>query len=79
MSDEKQSSLPIYHKPLTTNKGDQMTEILLALFAGAIVGILFSLIKLPLPAPPVLSGIAGIFGIYLGGMAYSWIIERFFS
>ncbi|MDO6446101.1 XapX domain-containing protein [Colwellia sp. 1_MG-2023] len=56
-----------------------MTEVLLALFAGAIVGILFSLIKLPLPAPPVLSGIAGIFGIYLGGMAYSWIIERFFS
>lgn len=60
-------------------QGELMTEILLALFAGAVVGILFSLIKLPLPAPPVLSGIAGIFGIYLGGMAYSWIIERFFS
>ena len=56
-----------------------MSEILLALVAGTIVGILFSLIKLPLPAPPVLSGIAGIFGIYLGGMGYHWIIERFFS
>lgn len=56
-----------------------MTEVLLALFAGAIVGVLFSLIKLPLPAPPVLSGIAGIVGIYLGGAGYSWIMERFFS
>ncbi|MGB1198697.1 MAG: XapX domain-containing protein [Thalassotalea sp.] len=56
-----------------------MSEILLALVAGTIVGVLFSLIKLPLPAPPVLSGIAGIFGIYLGGMGYHWIIERFFS
>jgi XapX domain-containing protein len=56
-----------------------MTELLFALLAGTIVGILFSLIKLPLPAPPVLSGIAGIFGIYLGGMTYNWIIERFFS
>ncbi|MBO9490503.1 DUF1427 family protein [Endozoicomonas sp. G2_1] len=56
-----------------------MTEILLALVTGALVGIIFSLLKLPLPAPPVISGIAGIVGIYLGGQAYSWIIERFFS
>ncbi len=56
-----------------------MTEILLALAAGALVGIVFSLIKLPLPAPPVLSGIAGIFGIYLGGIGYQLIAERFFS
>lgn len=56
-----------------------MTEVLLALVTGAIVGIVFSVLKLPLPAPPVLSGIAGIVGIYIGGTAYSWIIERFFS
>mgnify|MGYP000391819600 CR=1 FL=1 len=56
-----------------------MTEVLLALVTGMIVGALFSLFKLPLPAPPVLSGIAGIFGIYLGGVGYNWIIERFFS
>lgn len=56
-----------------------MTDILLALGTGALVGIIFSLLKLPLPAPPVISGIAGIVGIYLGGLAYGWIIERFFS
>ncbi|MDO6427750.1 MULTISPECIES: XapX domain-containing protein [Thalassotalea] len=56
-----------------------MAEIALALFAGALVGLIFSVIKLPLPAPPVISGIAGIVGIYLGGTLYHWIIERFFS
>ena len=56
-----------------------MTEVLLALITGIIVGAIFSLLKLPLPAPPVLSGIAGIFGIYVGGVGYNWIIERFFS
>jgi XapX domain-containing protein len=56
-----------------------MTEILLALTAGVLVGIVFSLVKLPLPAPPVLSGIVGIFGIYLGGVGYQLIVERFFQ
>jgi XapX domain len=54
-----------------------MNEILLAVVAGAIVGFFFSAIKLPLPAPPVISGIMGIVGIYLGGMAYQAVIERF--
>jgi XapX domain-containing protein len=56
-----------------------VVELLTALATGALVGVLFSLFKLPLPAPPVLSGIVGIFGIYLGGVGYQWIIERFSS
>ena len=56
-----------------------MTETLLALVAGIFVGIIFSVLKLPLPAPPVISGIAGIIGIYMGGIGYQWIMERFFS
>lgn len=54
-----------------------MNEILLALLAGFIVGVIFTAVKLPLPAPPVLAGIAGIVGIYLGGVSYRWILERF--
>ncbi|MBU2919042.1 DUF1427 family protein [Psychrosphaera sp. F3M07] len=56
-----------------------MAEILTALAIGVLVGLIFSFFKLPLPAPPVLSGIVGIFGIYLGGVGYQWITERFFS
>lgn len=56
-----------------------MAEVLLALATGVFVGILFSVLKLPLPAPPVLSGIAGIVGIYLGGIGYQWIIEQLFN
>ncbi|WP_371186531.1 XapX domain-containing protein [Thalassotalea maritima] len=54
-------------------------EVLLALLAGFIVGVLFSFLKLPIPAPPVLSGVMGIVGVYLGGLGYIWIVERFFS
>jgi len=56
-----------------------MTEVVLSLATGAIVGILFSVLKLPLPAPPVMSGVAGIVGIYLGGIGYQWLVEQFFS
>ena len=56
-----------------------MIELLMALATGMVVGIIFSFLKLPIPAPPVLSGIVGIFGIFAGGLAYQWITERFFS
>ncbi|NEU30446.1 XapX domain-containing protein [bacterium LRH843] len=51
-----------------------MQEVMLALLAGGIVGFLFALIKLPIPAPPVLSGVMGIVGVYLGSKLYHWII-----
>lgn len=41
-------------------------DIIKALGTGIIVGVVFTLLKLPIPAPPVLSGIMGIFGIFLG-------------
>ena len=43
----------------------QMIE-LYALTAGIIVGLLFGLIKLPVPAPQTLAGILGLVGIYVG-------------
>ncbi|KJY82255.1 XapX domain protein [Vibrio galatheae] len=56
-----------------------MNEVFLATLAGFFVGVLFSAIKLPVPAPPVLAGVMGIVGVYLGGITYHWIIEKFFS
>jgi len=37
-----------------------------ALLAGLGVGVFFSLLRLPIPAPPTISGILGIVGVYLG-------------
>lgn len=51
----------------------------LALFTGFLVGVLFSFLRLPLPAPPMLPGVLGIVGIYLGGVAYQWAISKWFA
>ncbi|MBK1790898.1 XapX domain-containing protein [Persicirhabdus sediminis] len=54
------------------------TSLLLkATFAGFIVGVLFKTINLPIPAPPVLSGILGIVGVYLGSVFYDWVVKFF--
>jgi XapX domain-containing protein len=55
-----------------------MNEVLLAMAAGFIVGVLFSFLKLPIPAPPVLSGVMGIVGVYLGHCLLL-DLARFFS
>jgi len=52
-----------------------MKELILALVAGIAVGMVFKLIKLPLPAPPVLAGVLGIFGVYLGGVLMDWLAQ----
>lgn len=56
-----------------------MKEALLALLAGVIVGVVFKILRLPLPAPPVLAGILGIVGIYIGGMIAAWIAKTYLS
>ena len=43
-----------------------MKDYLLPLLTGTITGAIFSLLKLPIPAPPALAGIIGIIGIWLG-------------
>lgn len=43
-----------------------MKEILLSLGTGMVVGIIFALIRLPVPAPATLAGVAGILGLFLG-------------
>jgi XapX domain-containing protein len=47
--------------------------LILSLVTGIVVGVVFTLMKLPLPAPPVLSGILGIVGIWLGGKLVEWL------
>ncbi|MDB4500586.1 DUF1427 family protein [Akkermansiaceae bacterium] len=56
-----------------------MTTILAAIGTGLLVGLIFSAFKLPLPAPPVWAGIAGIVGIFLGGELWKAVVSRFFQ
>ncbi|PWK16371.1 XapX domain-containing protein [Tumebacillus permanentifrigoris] len=46
---------------------------ILSLVTGVIVGVVFTLFRLPIPAPPVLSGILGIVGIWLGAQVVDWV------
>jgi XapX domain-containing protein len=43
-----------------------MREILLTTAVGAAVGAVFSIFKLPIPAPPVFAGLMGIVGLWIG-------------
>jgi len=43
-----------------------MKELVLAFGTGVMVGVVFALFKLPIPAPPTLAGVLGIVGIYIG-------------
>ena len=37
-----------------------------AFLTGFAVGVIFKLLKLPVPAPNTLEGVMGVFGIFLG-------------
>lgn len=52
-----------------------MRDFILSLLGGIVVGVLFSIVKLPLPAPPLV-GIFGMFGIYLGGVMMESLFRK---
>lgn len=54
-----------------------MKELFLSLLAGIVIGVVFKFLRLPLPAPPVLAGVLGIFGVYIGGVAVDFIFKTF--
>ncbi|WP_019154003.1 XapX domain-containing protein [Robertmurraya massiliosenegalensis] len=59
-----------------------MKLAILSIITGFIVGFIFALFKLPIPAPPALAGVTGIVGIYLGFKVYEQVqpwLQRVFS
>lgn len=54
-----------------------MKIALLSIVTGLVVGLVFRLMKLPLPAPNVLAGVLGIVGIFLGGVMGDKLIDFF--
>ena len=49
------------------------SQLVLALLTGTFAGALFSVIQIPIPAPPNLPGVLGIVGIFLGYKAIDWL------
>lgn len=47
---------------------------LMALLAGAAMGFVFALMRLPIPAPPTIAGVLGIVGITVGYFLASKVI-----
>jgi XapX domain-containing protein len=43
-----------------------MKQIIISFFTGLVMGGIFTILRLPIPAPPTMAGIAGIIGIFLG-------------
>ena len=56
----------IHQGERTSNKGKKMKDIVLSTLTGSACGIVFALLKLPVPAPPVISGLMGIVGLWAG-------------
>lgn len=48
-----------------------MKDIILSILTGFGCGIVFAAFKLPVPAPPVFSGVAGIVGLWTGYVVLS--------
>jgi XapX domain-containing protein len=43
-----------------------MKDIFLSILTGFGCGVVFAAFKLPVPAPPVFAGVAGIVGLWIG-------------
>lgn len=52
-------------------------EQLVGLIGGLLVGALFTWIKIPLPAPPTLTGILAAVGVYLGSVVFNFVAAYF--
>ena len=50
-----------------------MREVLYTTLTGTAVGAVFSILKLPIPAPPVFAGLMGIVGLWIGFA----VVQRF--
>lgn len=53
----------------------QIILYLESIATGAVCGLVFGLLKLPIPAPGVLAGILGIVGIYFGFLLSQIVIK----
>lgn len=54
-----------------------MILVIKALIVGIVFGLTVSYMRLPIPAPPSIVGVAGIFGVYLGYVLFEFLSKRY--
>lgn len=52
-----------------------MILILKSFIGGIILGLVFCRLTLPIPAPPTLAGVLGIFGVYVGYLIFNAFLK----
>jgi XapX domain-containing protein len=60
-----------------SNQAVSSGAVLLAFATGLAVGVVFSLVKLPSPAPPFL-GLIGLIGMFSGQRLWPFLASQFF-
>jgi XapX domain-containing protein len=50
--------------------------LVFSLLAGLVIGAVFALLRLSVPAPPTIGGVVGIAGLALGAYFTNLLIER---
>ncbi|MDY6770645.1 MAG: DUF1427 family protein [Candidatus Nanohaloarchaea archaeon] len=53
-----------------------MNEVVVTTIVGLAVGLVFGVLDLPIPAPPALSGVMGIVGIFGGYKIALYVTEN---
>jgi XapX domain-containing protein len=56
----------IFGQEKIIHRKGKMKDILLSTLTGFGCGVVFAAFKLPVPAPPVFAGVAGIVGLWAG-------------
>jgi len=52
-----------------------MNDIFLSIITGFVCGAVFAAFKLPVPAPPVFAGVAGVVGLWIGYKTLTQVIS----
>jgi len=56
-------------------KGISMQQLVISLAVGLAIGVIFKLLKLPVPVPHGLGGLIGLVGMFIGSEVVAVVIQ----
>jgi len=49
-------------------------DLVVSLAVGVSMGVIFAVMRLPIPAPPTLAGVVGVLGVFIGYRIVRWLL-----